>query len=309
MENELPLISIAMATYNGEQFLLEQLESILKQTYKNIEIIICDDNSTDTTLQILESYKKKLPITIIQNKKNYGIITSFENALNLCKGEFIALSDQDDIFFPEKLEILYKNIGKSLLIHSDSIVIDEFNNIIFSSHFKKFKDKNKYNFTDYLKGNNVTGNSVLFKKDLLQFALPFPKNIRIHDHYLAMCASYTNNIIYYPKTLQYYRQHKSNAIGVKKSSYNNFLKNLKKDIRSYITFLKINKFKKNEQDIKIYLEIKLGIIRGNYVSNFSFLNRIRTTGFTRLYLFYLILNPNYPYKIRKLTYDIINTIR
>ena len=116
-----------MATYNGEKFIIEQLDSIINQSYKNIEIIICDDNSTDKTVEILKYYSIKFPLTIIQNEVNLGIVKSFEISLKNCIGEYIVLSDQDDIFLPNKIEFLLKNIKDSLLIHSDSIIIDKEN--------------------------------------------------------------------------------------------------------------------------------------------------------------------------------------
>jgi len=309
MNDNIPLISIAMATYNGQKFIIDQLDSITNQTYKNFEIIVCDDKSTDSTFEILQNYKTKYPLKLIQNYKNLGIVSTFENALKLCNGDFIALSDQDDIFFPEKLEILLNNIGDFYLIHSDSIIIDEFNKITFRSHFRKFKDINKKSFVDYLSGNNVTGNSILIRKELLSIALPFPKSIRIHDHYLALCASYYNKIILYPKPLQYYRQHLSNAIGIKKNSYETFLKNTRKDIKNYISFLKLFKFTDNEREIKIFLELKIAIVRGNYKTQFSILNNLKIKGFLRLYIVYLILNPIFPYRLRFNIYNFLNTLR
>ena len=86
MKNESPLISIAMATYNGEKFIIEQLDSIINQSYKNIEIIICDDNSNDKTVEILKSYCKKFPLTIIQNKINTLIIFLFSFLFSNCIG-------------------------------------------------------------------------------------------------------------------------------------------------------------------------------------------------------------------------------
>ena len=309
MTSNLPLISIAMATYNGEKFLREQIESIVSQTYKNIEIIICDDNSSDATCEILSEYQKKFAINIIRNHKNLGIVKSFEIALKNCKGEYIILSDQDDIFFREKITILYENIKDSLLIHSDSIIIDENKNVLFNSHFDSFKSKNKSLFIDYLIGNNVTGNSVLINKKLLEFAFPFPKHIRIHDHYLAMCASYYGKISFLPNKLQYYRQHNYNSIGVKKNNYNIFIKNLKLDVKSYIEFLKMKKFNQNSQDIYIHLLLKIGVIRGVCYKKISINTLIKTKGSIKLFCLYFLLNPKYPFPLRNILYSFLSYLK
>ena len=105
------MISIAMATYNGEKFIEEQLDSILAQTIKDFEIVICDDCSNDRTFFILEQYAKKYPlIKLHKNTKNLGFRENFLQAINLCTGDFIALCDQDDIWNEKHLEILLNNI-------------------------------------------------------------------------------------------------------------------------------------------------------------------------------------------------------
>jgi len=92
-------ISVALCTYNGELYLREQLESILKQTFPPDEIIICDDGSTDTTIKILEEFRRKsfIPVKVYYNKENLGVSKNFEKAISLCSGDIIFLSDQDDV--------------------------------------------------------------------------------------------------------------------------------------------------------------------------------------------------------------------
>jgi len=93
------MVSIALATYNGERFLKEQLDSILEQSYTDIEIIACDDCSTDSTPQILEDYQKKdSRLKVYFNEKNLGFKKNFEKCISLCDGDYIALSDQDDVW-------------------------------------------------------------------------------------------------------------------------------------------------------------------------------------------------------------------
>src|SRR5581483_6393778 len=106
MRNE-PLVSIALCTYNGEKFLRKQLDSLLLQDYNNIEIIIVDDRSTDNTWHIVQEYAKKdTRIFAYRNHQNIGYIRNFEKAILLCRGDYIALADQDDIRESRKIQIL-----------------------------------------------------------------------------------------------------------------------------------------------------------------------------------------------------------
>ena len=117
---KVPLISIALCTYNGEKYLREQLDTLVDQTYKNLEIIIVDDCSTDSTMQILEEYAEQyINIKVYQNKKNLGYIKNFEKALSLCLGEYIAMSDQDDSWALNKIEYLVGLIKDNQLIYED----------------------------------------------------------------------------------------------------------------------------------------------------------------------------------------------
>lgn len=211
------LISIAMTTFNGATYLQAQLDSILSQTYQTFELIICDDSSMDTTWTILSEYAiRDGRIKLFQNQKNIGFVKNFEKALSLCSGEYIALSDQDDIWEPKKLSILISEIGDALLIHSDAYLIDE-SNTIFSYSYTSYSNKNiKSTFIKYLFGNNVTGCTTLFHRKLLESSLPIPNCIKLHDWWLALNASNQGMIRYYPKPLIRYRQHTNNEIGASK---------------------------------------------------------------------------------------------
>ena len=110
-----PLISVVMCTFNGSEFLKEQIDSLLNQTWKPIEIIISDDGSTDQTRSILLTYKDHPDIQLFFQQQNLGPIKNVEFALGKTTGNFIAFSDQDDIWKPEKIESLYKTLNQSLL--------------------------------------------------------------------------------------------------------------------------------------------------------------------------------------------------
>lgn len=233
MHKKYPLISIAMTTFNGQKFLIEQIDSLINQTYPNLEIIICDDNSTDQTLQILNQYKND-NIKIFKNDKNLGFVKNFEKAILLCNGEYIALCDQDDIWMCDKIETLFNNIEDNLLICSGYSIIDENANKVKNI---LLKDIEKYDYKKYkdilLMRNFVTGCTVLFKKDLLKKALPIPENV-YHDRWLGFFAARENKLKVFTKPLIFYRRHGLN-VSQKQSFFNklnvfldnkNFLKNI-----------------------------------------------------------------------------------
>ena len=145
-------VSIAMCTYNGARFLREQLESIASQTCLPDELVVCDDGSTDATLGILASYAKvsNFPVRVHCNTIRLGATRNFEQAISLAQGEVIVLSDQDDIWRHDKLQILTHNFSKHLdagFIFSDAIVINEGGRIVLESLWKQFSfDKKKVRF-------------------------------------------------------------------------------------------------------------------------------------------------------------------
>ncbi len=201
------MVSIALATYNGEKFLAQQLDTIIGQTYKNIEIIVCDDNSTDNTWLILQEYAQKTPfMKIFRNEQNLGFTKNFERAVRLCEGNFIAISDQDDLWQPEKIEKLVNNIGNYSLIYSDSAFIDV--NNVFSG--KKMGDT--HSFLEGFDGRNfaltncVSGHVSMFRRDLLPSLLPFPDYV-FYDWWAAFVATTQNGLKYFDECLVAYRQH------------------------------------------------------------------------------------------------------
>jgi len=246
-----PLISIALATYNGEKFLAELLDSVYSQSYQHIEIVAVDDCSTDRTTEILESYSKSHGLRYLVNTENLGFIKNFEKVLSLCSGEYIALADQDDIWFPEKIAMLLDNIGNHLLIHSDAILIDAEKNKIADS-FIRFSNKKVQlsSFKNLLFYNNVTGCTSMIKKELVQQALPFPGKIMYHDWWLALVAAKYGSIQYLPEPLLYYRQHENVSGGAE-------VMNIKPLITNSVTkgFL-LDRTEKNLKFLQWFIAIK-----------------------------------------------------
>ena len=213
-------IDILMATYNGQKYLVEQLDSIINQTYHNWNLLIRDDNSTDKTLEIIQNYHKKdKRIKILKdNKGNLGIVRNFEELLKSSESEFIMFSDQDDIWVENKLDMYLKMIekikNKGFMIHSDAILFDKNKSNILKDTFisKKAINKGLENvFFNYF----VQGATILISKEIKNFILPFPKEVYLHDRYIHLISELFFERIFVNKALIYYRQHGDNQIGAK----------------------------------------------------------------------------------------------
>lgn len=201
-----PLISIVLCTYNGEKFLEQQINSVLQQTYSNLEIIISDDASTDSTRSILEKYSTDKRVKLFFQKVNIGYIKNFEFALAQAQGEFISFCDQDDVWMPHKIEKLFASINGYTLVYSDSKLIDE-NDLYLNKNLSDMR--RMYTGTDgkvFLLGNIVSGHTMMIKKELLSRALPVPEDF-FHDEWLAINATAMNGILYVNEPLTLYRQH------------------------------------------------------------------------------------------------------
>ena len=224
-----PLVSIAMCTYNGERFLKEQLNSLINQTYKNLEIIICDDGSTDKTIDIIKEYQNNdSRIKLYQNETNLGFIKNFEKAISLTKGEYIALSDQDDIWKLHKIESFVANIGANTLIYSDALLIDASSNELNKDLIRGTNNLCKGGCNRALLLNNfISGNTMMFHKKLLKHILPIPKTISYHDIWIGFVASTLGEITYTQEAMIYYRRYEEQVTHANKVKHTNFLKKQK----------------------------------------------------------------------------------
>ena len=241
-------IDVLLTTYNGEKYIREQVESILNQTYKNIRLVISDDCSTDKTAEILKEYEKKDDrVVLYSQKKNLGYVKNFEFLLTKVENDLYMLSDQDDVWLPEKIEKSLEKLKKedADLVFGDLEVVDENLNTIFPSFgdfmllnrkIKKYIHTYKVNYLY----NCVTGCTVLSKKKFIEKMLPFPNNSKylIHDHWLGLVVSLNGKLAYVEEKYIKYRQHGKNQVGAKRVSHN---------------------FEKLEQVRDLFINIKLGI--------------------------------------------------
>ena len=206
-----PLVSVALCTYNGEAFLRQQLDSIITQTYRNIELVISDDASTDGTFAILEEYRQKdTRINLMVNPINIGYNKNFEKTIAGVTGNYIAISDQDDIWEPKKISTIMRLWPEgALFVYSLSG--------IFTGH----DFKNRSAPPDILYGpvsdvrhlvfnSPVHGHTCMFKKELVAGCLPFPEDI-FYDWWLSMHAASVGTIGCIPQVLTWHRIHRHNS--------------------------------------------------------------------------------------------------
>ena len=199
-----------MTVYNGQKHLAEQIDSFLNQSYLPHEIIISDDCSTDNTLQLLEKYKnnKKIKIKIYKNTKNIGFTKNFEKAISKSRGDILFLSDQDDIWYYNKIETIIKKFNTNpeigLIIHDANLVNA---NLKKTSLTALSQVNSGFSNTDVF----ITGALTAFKRDLLKFFLPFPKKLLGHDGYMHFIAKNLGARMVITNKLQIIRRHESNT--------------------------------------------------------------------------------------------------
>lgn len=213
-------ISIALTTYNGEKFIEKQIISLLKQTKVFNELIICDDNSSDSTLEIIYKYAKKdSRIKVYTNKYNIGFRKNFEKALSLTTGEYIALCDQDDIWLPDHIEVLLNGIGDKQLVCADALIIDRNDNdngvkLSYLTHLCNYRKPYKDIFSFiYLYHNTFLGMTMMMRRSFLELALPIPDKANFHDSWFAFVAILKKSFVYIPRVVTLYRFHDNNVTG------------------------------------------------------------------------------------------------
>lgn len=231
-------VSIVLATFNGEKYIREQLISLSKQTVQAFEIIICDDLSSDNTISIIKEFSSALPIKLFVNNFNLGVNKNFEKAIEICCGDFIAICDQDDIWFDYKIETLLQEIlrydsNHPLLIRSNSF---KMNSDMSLNQGLVFPQRQPYGLYKRFFHPFAQGAGMFFNKKLKDLLLPFPNGIFTYDFYIAMTAEIFGLSFFYRNPLMFYRIHQNNAVGMpeKYSISARIRKALKKDYSVYV---------------------------------------------------------------------------
>lgn len=300
-------IDILMATYNGEKYIKEQIDSILNQTYSNFRLLICDDNSTDSTYSILQEYEKKdSRIVVLKNEENLGYIRNFENLLKNVNSKYFMFSDQDDVWNQDKIELSYKFLkeSESDLVFTDLEIVDESLNMISSSYNRKMgcfrkiiKCSNSYEMI-YLY-NVITGCTILSKSKYIEKILPLPQNKDlIHDHFMPLIILLNGGKISYLDipTIKY-RQHSANQVGTSRytAKLNSF-----KEVRNHLIDVKISIFSEYVNCERLFINNNELIKYNNKcLEYFKSLKKIKLISLKGIGMYFSI------YKHEKLSYKLL----
>ena len=216
-----------MCTYNGAEFLPAQLQSIVTQSRPPDEIVICDDRSTDDTPKLLERFASEspVPIKLHINNQNLGSVKNFERAISLCTGDIIALSDQDDVWRNDKLQLfetVLNNSPSAGIVFSDAAIVDQdlkplnrrmWDEVGFDAHKRKLV-RTGHALEVLITGWTVTGATMAFRSRFVKLSLPIPEGIAmIHDGWIALTIAAVADVVALDEPLIQYRQHAQQQIG------------------------------------------------------------------------------------------------
>lgn len=214
MAAESPLMSVTLCTWNGARWLRPQLDSILAQERVNLELVVLDDASTDETLAILHEYAARdARVEVHVNDQNLGHLRSFSKCMSMCRGQFIAPADQDDIWHPSKLRILLEAIGDAGLAYCDSRYVDADGRPTGRKISDDLPMRYGHDVLAVLLQNSISGHAALWHRNVFSVAHPFPSH-GYHDWWLAMAATIHGGIVYVNQVLVDFRRHDSTSSAV-----------------------------------------------------------------------------------------------
>lgn len=268
-------IDILLASYNGEGFIRELLDSVLGQSYSDFSLIIRDDGSKDKTPEIIREYAEKDGrIKIIEDGfGNLGFVKNFEVLLERSEADLVMLCDQDDVWFSDKVEKYVKTFEMTdftgpLLIHSDSVVCDERMRVIKKRYLHGLaKDMS---FSNMFFHFTVQGAGIMINRDLLSITVPFIKGAYLHDRYIHVMAELFGKRVFIPYPTMYYRQHTKNQIGSNIGIIEKILKRRYFDCRDRVFLHEIYELYKDKMD-----DDRKGLFEAYFKITFDGINRIK----------------------------------
>jgi glycosyltransferase involved in cell wall biosynthesis len=203
-------VSVCMAVRNGANFIAEQIASILPQLGEQDDVVIVDDASDDNTISIIKNFHDSR-IRIVRQEQNRGIVQSFGRALEEAKGEIIFLTDHDDIWRPDKVEKFLKVFEAQpdvTVAMSDLVIMNASGEIISGPRFGA-REFHQGAFRNLIR-NQYQGSAMAFRRSILEYCLPFPKDIPIHDVWIGLVNQFVGKAAFIREPLLFYRRHGSN---------------------------------------------------------------------------------------------------
>lgn len=220
-----PSMQILLSTYNGEQWLPALLRSLERQTFTDWQLLVRDDASSDRTMELLLRWQEQHPAQvsgIVRDGVNLGSALSFSRLVEWSSAPYLLFCDQDDVWFPEKLEMQYAALRRMeakygdatpILVHSDLAVLDRYNELLYPSFWEYRRFNVQQDKRAYLLTNVVTGCATAFNRAAADLAFPLPVYAIQHDRWLALVCAWFGQVLAQPQPLVLYRQHHANAIG------------------------------------------------------------------------------------------------
>lgn len=208
-----PLVSIGVITFNGESHIQEQLQSLLDQSYRNLEIVISDDASSDGTIDVVREFLSDPRMRLIQSEVNQGLHGNLNRLLPQLRGDYIAICDQDDIWSTDKIQVLLDSVGTADGVYSDSLLIDSSGvqqpfTLLETLGISRPAMGREYLALAYK--NSISGHAALYSRRVIEEALPFLEK-PLYDQQLAIRAAAGRGICYVESPLVCHRQHAANS--------------------------------------------------------------------------------------------------
>jgi len=220
------VIDVLLASYNGDRYIAEQIDSILAQTLDAWRLLIRDDASTDKTVAIIKAYQEKHPdkILLLESPVNSGSpVSNFGSLIAQATQEYVVTCDQDDVWFPDKLEKSLRRMQEEeslypdapVLLHTDAKVVDPLLSLVEPSLTRRLHlDMSRYQLRHLLVQNIVTGSTMMLNRKLYTNVKGFPPHTIMHDWWLALLACATGRVVYLDEPTILYRQHDNNVVGI-----------------------------------------------------------------------------------------------
>ena len=219
------MVSVAMATYNGKRYIERQVDSVLSQLTAEDELVISDDGSTDGTREYLQALCERDPRVKVLDGLQCGVVMNFECALSACKGRWIFLADQDDVWYPDKRERVLEHAEKTgaVLVMHDARITDIHGDVLQESFFDLRGCRT--GFVHNLIKNSYIGCCIAFSRQLLPYILPFPDTIPMHDQWIGLQAERHGGAALLAAPLMDYCRHEDNATAMTHGSVSEMIRN------------------------------------------------------------------------------------